>query len=99
MTAEKIEGVLQSLLKGVGKVERRPKKIGSCDGDTEKTWAFDVDFVDWQVQNHKSDTGAILDNCDYWMPKIRSILNVSESYWHNSNVATIWIYKDQKYGI
>ena len=96
ITAEKVADILQLLLKGVAKVERRPNKIGSCGGDTEKTWAFDIDFHSWQKQNHKSPTGAILYNCDYWMPKIRANLSVSESYWHNSYCATIWIYKDQK---
>jgi hypothetical protein len=53
-------------------------------------------FADWQIQNNKNEKGSTFDNMDYWMPKIREQLNVSESYFHNSNDATIWIYKDYK---
>lgn len=75
-------------------ITRRLDKIGSCGGDTEQCFAFDVKFVDWEIQNHKASNGkATLDNADYWMPIIREILPVSESYWHNSNDATIWVHK------
>jgi hypothetical protein len=76
------------------KIARRPNQIGSVGGDTEKCWAFDIDFVDWEIQNHKSENGSTLDNCDYWLPIIRKELNIKESYWHESNYATIWIFKE-----
>lgn len=74
-------------------ITRRLDKIGSCSGDTEQCFAFDIKFVDWEIQNHKNKNGSTLDNADYWMPIIREILPVSESYWHDSNDAIIWIYK------
>jgi len=76
------------------KIARRLEQIGSVGGDNEKCWAFDIDFVDWQIQNHKNVKGSTLDNMDYWMPIIRKELNVSESYFHESNYATIWIFKE-----
>lgn len=90
-----IEIKLQKLLGKNATTNRRKIKEGSCDGDTKNTWAFDVKFIDWQIQNNKNRKGVILDNCDYWMPKIRKILNVSETYWFNSNLATMWFYKEQ----
>lgn len=41
-----------------------------------------------------SEKGSTLDNCDYWLPIIRQKLNVVETYWHESNYATIWIEKE-----
>lgn len=92
----KILTTLEVLLKDVANVTRRPEKTGSVDGDSEKRLAFDIKwFIDWEVQNHKNEKGSTLDNMDYWMPKIRENFPKCESYFHNSNDATIWINKDQ----
>ncbi len=89
--------ILEKLYKILGesviKIERRINQIGSVGGDIEKCWAFDINFVDYEIQNHKNENGTTLDNMDYWLPIIREELNVSESYFHNSNYATIWIKK------
>ena len=82
--------------KNVKEIKRRPNQAGAVGGDTDKCWAFDILFVDWQIQNNRNEKGSTFDNMDYWMPKIREQLNVSESYFHNSNDATIWISKDYK---
>ena len=74
-------------------IKRRKKQIGSVGGDTDKSFAFDVYFVDYEKQNNKNAKGYTLDNMDFWMPKIREHLNVYESYFHDSNYATIWICK------
>lgn len=83
-------------LDGYKQIRRRPNQIGGVGGDNEKCWAFDIDFVDYEIQNHKNEKGSTLDNMDYWMPIIRKKLNVSESYFHESNYATIWIFKEGK---
>lgn len=89
--------ILNALKKIIGdsakSITRRPNKIGSCGGDTQNTFAYNIDFIDWEKQNNKDKNGKVLDNQDYWMPIIREILPVSESYWFTSNSAVIWIYK------
>ena len=91
LVLEKLYDILGDSAK---KIARRPNQIGSVGGDIEKCWAFDIDFVDWEIQNHKNEKGSTLDNMDYWMPILRKELNVSESYFHESNYATIWIFKE-----
>lgn len=92
----KILTTLEVLLKDVANVTRRPEQIGSVGGDSLSRLAFDIKwFIDWEVQNHKNEKGSTLDNMDYWMPKIRENFPKCESYFHDSNDATIWISKDQ----
>lgn len=91
VVAEKLYDILGDSVK---KISRRPNQIGSVGGDTTKCWAYDIYFIDWEIQNHKNEKGSTLDNCDYWLPIIRQKLNVSETYWHGSNYATIWIEKE-----
>lgn len=93
---EKILLKLQELLRDVATVTRRPNKIGSVGGDSEKRFSFDIKwFIDWEIQKNKNEKGSILDNMDYWMPKIRETYPKCESHFHNSNEATIWINKKQ----
>ncbi len=93
---EKILSKLIVLLKDVASVTRRPNKIGPVGGDSEARLAFDIKwFIDWEVQSHKNEKGSTMDNMDYWMPRIREIYPKCESYFHDSNDATIWINKDQ----
>jgi hypothetical protein len=68
-----------------GSVERRPRKKGAVDGDTDKLWAFDIYF--YKTITHDD----IIDNI---MPIIAEIVPLCETYWHDSNHATIWIYKN-----
>ena len=94
---EKILLKLQELLKDVATVTRRPNKIGSVGGDSEKRFSFDIKwFIDWEIQKNKNEKGSILDNMDYWMPMIREIYPKCESYFHDSNDDTIWIDKIQE---
>lgn len=90
-TGEKLYDILGDSVK---KISRRPNQIGSVGGDTTKCWAYDIYFVDWEIQNHKNEKGSTLDNCDYWLPIIRQKFNVVGTYWHDSNYATIWIEKE-----
>jgi hypothetical protein len=84
---------LQDIIGVHGLVKRRPKQTGSVGGDSQKAFAYEIDFIDWEEQNHKNRAGMTLDNQDYWMPIIRKRFNVMESYWNNSNGAVIWIFK------
>ena len=86
-----LERLQEILGKSAKEITRRPKQIGSVGGDTEKSFAFDIKFVEYE--KHKNENNKLLDNMDYWMPIIKEKLNVSESYFHNSCFATIWINK------
>jgi hypothetical protein len=65
-------------------IKRRIEQNGAIGGDTETMWAYDIQFVD------NDDT---LYNMNFWIPKIEEQLDLIESFFHNSNSATIWILK------
>ena len=91
-----IQTQLDTLLKDVATVNHRPIKIGSVGGDTPDKYAFDVKWtIDWETQNHRDERGSVLDNMDYWMPRIREIFPKCESHFSDSDNATIWINKLQ----
>lgn len=89
-----IKNILESILKyGVKKIVCQfPDSVLS----NKDYLIFDINFIDWEIQNHKNEKGSTLDNCDYWLPILRNELKINlESYWYDSNHAEIWIKKKE----
>ena len=90
-----IKNILESILKyGVKKIVCRfPENSGLSNKDY---LVFNINFIDWEIQNHKNKKGSTLDNRDYWLPILRNELKINlESYWYDSNHVEIWIKKKE----
>lgn len=84
------EKLFQILSGGVISIEYRPSN------QPDKYYRFIINFIDWEIQNHKNKRGSTLTNYDYWMPILRNQISQDIiSDWQDSNYTTIWIPIDE----